>query len=119
MFKKLLVLPLIVFSSLSFANFEPAQKGGYSGPSSELELTIQQALEAQDDTIVSLKGHIVLSNGDENYWFEDGTGRIQVEIDDHLLKKHTVTPEMLVTIVGEIDKEWSEISVDADTLIIN
>lgn len=119
MFKKLLVLPLIVFSSLSFAKYEPAQQGGFSGPNSELELSVKQALEAKDDAIVSLTGHIVLSNGGEDYWFEDKTGRIQVEIENHLFKNQTVTPQMLVTIVGEIDNDWSDSSMDVDALIIN
>ncbi|GDY24813.1 hypothetical protein AHAT_07030 [Agarivorans sp. Toyoura001] len=119
MFKKLIVLPLIVFSSLSFANYESAQQGGFSGPNTDVELSVKQALEVKDDTTVSLTGHIVLSNGGDDYWFEDKTGRILVEIDNHVFKNQTVTPEMLVTIVGEVDNDWSDSSVDVDALTIN
>lgn len=119
MFKKLIVLPLFVFSSISFAGQSVTQTGGFEGPTSERELSVEQVLEAQDETLVSITGHIISKQGSEDYWFEDKTGRIEVEIDQRLFKHHKVTPNTLVTIMGEVDKDWNEISVDADKLTIN
>ncbi|ARD20531.1 MULTISPECIES: YgiW/YdeI family stress tolerance OB fold protein [Shewanella] len=119
MFKKLCVLPLVMFSSISFAAITPIQQGGFKGPSSAPQLTVLQVQDAQDETLVSITGHIVSTQGDENYLFKDETGEIQVEIDNHLFQGQTVTPETIITIVGEVDKEWKQISIDADSLLIN
>ena len=81
-------------------------------------LTVLQVQDAQDETLVSITGHIVSTQGDENYLFKDETGEIQVEIDNHLFQGQAVTPETLITIIGEVDKEWKQISIDADSLLI-
>jgi uncharacterized protein (TIGR00156 family) len=119
MFKKLIVLPLALVTTMSFAQNSTIQQGGFTGPSSEQTMTVKQALDARDDAVVSITGYIVESNGGEDYWFEDKTGRILVEIDAHLFQNQTVTPKMSVTITGEIDKDWNEVSLDADVLRIN
>jgi uncharacterized protein (TIGR00156 family) len=119
MFKKLLVLPLALVTTMSFAQDSTIQQGGFTGPSTERMVTVAQALEAQDDTMVSITGKIVSSNGGEDYWFEDKTGRILVEIDAKLFGSQKVTPETSVTIIGEIDKDWTDISLEAEVLKIN
>ncbi|GLS89336.1 hypothetical protein GCM10007916_04030 [Psychromonas marina] len=118
MFKKLCIVPLIVFTSVSFAAITPVQQGGFKGPNSVPELTVSQVQDAQDDTLVSITGHITSTLGDEDYVFKDKTGEIEVEIDNHLFQNNTVTPETRVTIVGEVGKEWDQISIDADSLSI-
>lgn len=118
MFIKLCILPLVMFTSISFAAITPVQQGGFKGPSSAPKLTVLQVQDAQDETLVSITGHIVSTQGDENYLFKDETGEIQVEIDNHLFQGQAVTPETLITIIGEVDKEWKQISIDADSLLI-
>lgn len=118
MFKKLCALTLVMFTSISFAAITPIQQGGFKGPSSVPKLTVLQVQDAQDETLISITGHIISTQGDEKYLFKDETGEIQVEIDNNLFQGQAVTPETLITIIGEVDKEWKQISIDADSLLI-
>lgn len=107
-----ILLATIIAASSAHAqlvsNTQPA--GGFEGPSAKpaSELTIKQALEMRDDSIVALKGKIVNSLGDEKYTFRDATGDIIIEIDDEDWKGIKVTPENTIEIVGEVDKEVME-----------
>jgi len=117
-FKILLFLPLLVLSAFSHADqvmIMPIDDLAHNVS----QLTVKQALMAKDDTLVLIKGEIVSSKGDEEYWFKDATGRIEVEIDDHLFRGRRVSPDMTVTIIGEVDKEWQEISIDVEQLQIH
>ncbi|MGL5390761.1 MAG: YgiW/YdeI family stress tolerance OB fold protein [Shewanella sp.] len=104
------------------AGFVPAKgdnplQGGFQGPSArQIIHDVVSALNASDDAQVELTGHIISSIGHDDYIFRDATGDIKVEIDDDLWGGHTVTPETPVIIRGEVDKDWSEVTVDADSL---
>ena len=84
------------------------QAGGFAGPTaySSPPITVQQALNMADDSIVVLQGHIVNNLGDEKYTFQDATGIVVVEIDDEDWMGVTVTPADTVEILGEVDKEF-------------
>lgn len=56
------------------------------------------------------------SVGHDDYIFRDSTGDITMEIDDDLWRGEVVTPETKVLIRGEVDKNWSEVTIDADSL---
>ena len=56
------------------------------------------------------------SIGHDDYIFRDSTGEIKIEIDDDLWLGHTVRPEILVIFRGEVDKDWSEVTIDADSI---
>lgn len=90
--------------------------GGFSGPGPAL-ITVQQALEMRDDARVSLKGSIVNSLGDEAYIFRDATGTIEVDIDNDVWSGLTVGPEDVITISGEVDKEWTHTSIDVSSVV--
>jgi uncharacterized protein (TIGR00156 family) len=46
--------------------------------------------------------------------FKDGTGEIEVEIDDEDFRGAKITPETKVRLVGEVDKDWTSTTVDVD-----
>jgi len=118
-FKKWLLLSLIIFSALISAEEVMPMRQTYVGVAGEYRLTVKQALTARDDTLVLLKGYIISSKGDDEYWFADATGRIEIEIDDHLFMETPVSSYMSVTIVGEIEKEWKDISIEVEQLQIH
>ena len=97
---------VLLLASPAFADFQggapaPAQ-GGFQGPgASGATSTVAEAKRARD--IVSRAG------GDhEHYIFRDKTGEIIVDIDDKYFSGRTVTPQNLVRISGEVDKEILE-----------
>ncbi|MDO5483561.1 MAG: NirD/YgiW/YdeI family stress tolerance protein [Desulfovibrionaceae bacterium] len=82
--------------------------GGFQGPSSGSFVdTVKAALGSWDDTPAVLTGHIVsrVAGSDDEYIFRDATGQIQVEIDNELFAGRNVTPQNLVRISGEVDKD--------------
>lgn len=94
-----------------------ASKGGFKGPNAKHVIhDVVSALNASDDAKIELTGHIISSVSHDEYIFRDQTGDIKVEIDDDLWRGETVTPDTKVMIRGEVDKDWSEVTIDADTL---
>ena len=84
---------------------------GFTGPGPGLNtrqvqtVTVAQARNLPDDTLVILTGNIVQSLGRERYTFRDSTGDITIEIDRDLwlLLDLTVSASDRVEIRGEID----------------
>ncbi|RUS65730.1 hypothetical protein CUZ56_02575 [Saezia sanguinis] len=90
--------------------------GGFSGPGPDL-VTVQQALAMRDDARVSLQGSITRSLGDETYMFVDATGSIEVEIDHRVWRGQQITPQDVVVISGEVDREWNHVSIDVSSVV--
>ena len=85
--------------------------GGFQGPTTGANVaTVQQALQARDDTAVVLTGNIMsrMAGSDDKYMFRDSTGEIPVEIDAKVFAGRTVTPANTVRISGEVDKDMME-----------
>ncbi|MCC4833150.1 NirD/YgiW/YdeI family stress tolerance protein [Shewanella sp. 10N.7] len=93
-----------------------SQVGGFTGPSRGVVNTAAKALEAKDDTPAVLTGYIVESLGDEEYRFKDDSGEIVVEIENDDWHGIQATPEIKLTIIGEIDSDWSSTSLDVDVV---
>jgi uncharacterized protein (TIGR00156 family) len=93
-----------------------ASHGGFHGSGPAL-VTVQQAMAMKDDAPVTLRGHIVQSLGDEDYLFRDATGTIRVEIDHKRWAGLQITPDDLVEIQGEIEKDWNRTEVDVARII--
>lgn len=110
------ILLLLVCSILTVSSIAMAKKntsGGFNGPDVEM-ITVSDALGKSDDTYVVLKGKIQQSIGDDIYIFSDGTGTINVEIDEDDWNGINVSPEDIIIIKGEIDKGWNSIEIDVD-----
>ncbi|QIL84598.1 NirD/YgiW/YdeI family stress tolerance protein [Vibrio sp. HDW18] len=120
----LLAIVLALSASVSQAGFQANSdqtqgQGGFQGPSArQIIRDVVSALNASDDTKVELIGHIMTSVGHDDYIFRDATGEIKVEIDDELWRGQTVTPQTQVMIRGDVDKDWSEVTIDADLIDI-
>ncbi len=113
--KKILTAAILTSLTMSTAAFA---QGGFKGPSALSATTVQDAKEMRDDTNVILVGHITKYLGGENYQFEDATGTITVEIDEDLWRNLTVTPQDKVELRGEVDKGWTKLEIDVDSIQI-
>ncbi|WP_298773293.1 YgiW/YdeI family stress tolerance OB fold protein [uncultured Shewanella sp.] len=108
-------LMLFIFSSV-FTVTTLAESGGFVGPMKDNITTVKEALDAEDDTQVTLTGYITSSLGDEKYHFKDDTGEMVVDIDDDDWNGLKVTPETKVIIQGEVDMDGTNIKIDVDTI---
>ncbi|MGO3743002.1 YgiW/YdeI family stress tolerance OB fold protein [Kerstersia sp.] len=93
----------------------------YVGPGVAAAPDVRTILaQPQDDQWVTLKGHLLRKVGKERYVFSDGTGEIQVEIDDKDFPRVTVDEKTWVEISGEVDTGLTrppEIEVDAIRIV--
>jgi uncharacterized protein (TIGR00156 family) len=95
-----------------------SSKGGFTGPGLDLT-SVKTALTMRDDTDVVLKGKIIRSMGKEKYLFQDETGEIVIDIDEHVWEGQNVTPDDTIQITGEIDKEFmNDAEVDVHSISI-
>lgn len=86
----------------------PSNGGGFVGPSTQAQITtIAQAKKAFDDAPCVLTGNIIqkLAHSDDKYTFRDKTGEIIVDIDHEKFVGRTVTPNNIVRLYGEVDRD--------------
>ncbi|MUI55411.1 YgiW/YdeI family stress tolerance OB fold protein [Aliivibrio fischeri] len=115
--KKIVLVSALVFASSSvFAAQNTPAKGGFTGPSSVSVSTVRAALDSDDDAAVVLTGYITSSLGNEEYQFKDATGEVRIEIDNKDWNGIEATPETKLVIHGEVDKEWTETTIDVNTV---
>ena len=81
--------------------------------------TVSEALLMEDNSPVALVGTITQNLGDEKYQFTDNTGTIVVEIDNEDWNGITPSPNDMVDITGEIDKNGNVVEVDAETIALS
>lgn len=87
--------------------------GPGSAPST---VTVKSVSDMDDETVVTLEGYIVKKTKSEHYLFKDDSDEINVEIDDADFRGIKVTPKTKIRITGEIDKDWTSISIEVDHL---
>lgn len=117
--KNLTILTVTLSSFLFFNNALANPNGGYTGPQlSSVVNTVAKAKSSWDETKVTLTGKITGAIGDEKYNFTDSTGTIVVEIDNDKWYGITVDQNSVITLHGEVDKDWNRTIVDVDSLIL-
>lgn len=79
-------------------------------------ITVEEAKNMGDDAYVTLQGYVTNKTADEKYTFQDKTGNITIEIDDDDWDGVDITPADLVEIQGEVDKGWTAMEIDVDTI---
>lgn len=89
----------------------PSVSGGGAGVT-----TVAEASQARRDTRVVLEGAIVEHQRSDYFTFADPTGRITVEIDNHVFRGQQVTPETRVRLRGEVDRNSRDRYIDVDWL---
>ena len=80
----------------------PANQGGFLGGHSGAN-SVKAALDARDDTLVTVRGKILSQVAHEKYKFSDGKDTIIIEIDDEDWGGLSVGPDEIITIHGEVD----------------
>mgnify|MGYP000009413373 FL=1 len=113
--KILAILAAVSGIALQTETMAAQNQGGFTGPSIEV-ITVEQAKNMNDDAFVILRGNIKQNVGDDIYVFTDGTGSINVEIDEDEWNGLNVGPEDVVEIRGEVDKGWSTLEIDVDRI---
>ena len=108
---------VLVFAISAKADFKGSvqNSGGFKGPEMAA-VSVADALNMSDDAAIVLEGKIEKSLGNEEYIFTDSTGSITVEIDDDQWRGVTVTPEDMVVIKGEVEKDMFKTEVEADSV---
>ena len=113
--KILAVLAAVSGIALQTETVAAQNQGGFTGPSVEV-ITVEQAKNMNDDAFVILRGSIKQNVGDDIYVFTDGTGSINVEIDEDEWNGLNVGPEDVDENRGEVDKGWSTLEIDVDRI---
>lgn len=91
-------------------------RGGFDGPSISVS-TVAQAKQMSDDQKVVLQGYIIQSLGDKDYMFKDDTGSIQIKVDHQYWRGQVITPQDLIEIRGEVEKDWKSMAIDVKRII--
>ena len=116
---------MVAVMALCSAPVLAAQQGGFSGPTTTMQsqsggfvgpngsiTTVASAKSLRDDAWVTLRGNIVERISDDLYVFKDATGTVNVDIDHKRWNGVTVTPQDVVEIQGEVDKDWNSVEID-------
>ncbi|GAB2476361.1 hypothetical protein GCM10027082_29510 [Comamonas humi] len=95
-----------------------ATSQGYAGPSSIRAMSVKELLDTgKDDQHAILRGRIVSHDGGEHYTFDDGTGRIRVEIKrKHFPANQSIDDKTTVELTGEFDKGFTKVEFEVDQL---
>lgn len=116
--KKSLLMTTAAVAMIALTSFADAKmkSGGFAGPKgdTDMQATVEQAKNLNDEAYVTMKGNIVKKIGNEKYLFKDNTGTIEIEIDDDDWNGLVVAPEDVVIIEGEVDKGWYDIEIEVD-----
>ncbi|MDX6040687.1 YgiW/YdeI family stress tolerance OB fold protein [Scandinavium lactucae] len=88
-----------------------SQGGGFAGPNGSVT-TVEKAKSMRDDAWVTLRGTITERLSDDVYTFKDATGTVNVDIDHKRWNGVTITPQDVVEIQGEVDKDWNSVEID-------
>lgn len=97
----------------SFGIAHAQQNGGFQGPGI-VPTTVAEAKKMSDDTNVVLVGSIIQNLGDEKYSFKDATDSVTVEIDNEDWNGINVTPNDVIEIRGQVDKDMFGFEIDVD-----
>lgn len=115
--KSMKTILLAVFFAALFGN----TSAQYTGPGAEIKFyTVKEVLDNaqkldRKDTMVKLKGFVVEQINDEDFWFQDATGKVRVEIEKKYMPDAPFNEKTELIITGEVDYdllEGTEIEVE-------
>lgn len=123
---KKLAISAVIFALCTSTAFA-VQQGGFSGPQSKAQTggfvdqngsvtTVSNAKEQRDGAWVTLRGNIIERLSDDSYTFKDASGSIKVDIDHKIWNGATITPQDLVEIQGNVDKDFGQVEIDVKQL---
>jgi uncharacterized protein (TIGR00156 family) len=101
---KIIPLLLLFAAAPALAQFDPAVKAD-----------VKSILAAPDDgQRVILRGTITGKVGEEQYMFTDGTGHIQLDVEDRLLWGQILSEGTRVEVEGKVNEHWFSDVIDID-----
>ena len=105
--KKFALATLLALStSAAFAGFNGNNaQVGFQGGNQVQQLTVKQALSAQDGSVISLVGNITQQINNDEYLFTDGADQIQVEIKNRAWRGLNVGPQDKIRVYGRVDND--------------
>ncbi|MGC7560775.1 YgiW/YdeI family stress tolerance OB fold protein [Pasteurella sp. PK-2025] len=116
-FASLLAISGMAVAQGGFKNTQNTQAGGGYGPNSAVT-TVKAALNAKDDTYVSIEGHIVSQIDGDEFIFRDVAGsEIRIDVSDRAWNGQTIQPYDRIVIQGTVDKEWNKTDIDVKNII--
>ena len=92
------------------------KSGGYIVSDADVT-TVKNALQMDDDSIVTLQGQIEKRIKKDKYQFKDNTGNMVVKIEKKVWHGQTVNSSDVVQITGELDKDKDGTTLDVESLI--
>lgn len=112
---------MLGMSGVAYANCDCSdcykKNGGGFMEGQPRTITVQQALNMADDSMVTLQGKIEKRLKKDKYMFKDDSGSVVLEIDRDIWNGQTVTPQDTVVITGELDKDATHTKIDVDRLM--
>ena len=105
--KKLALATLLALStSAAFAGFNGNNaQVGFQGGNQVQQLTVKQALSAQDGSVISLVGNITQQLDDDEYVFTDGSDQIKVDIRNRAWRGLNVGSQDKIRVYGRVDND--------------
>jgi uncharacterized protein (TIGR00156 family) len=114
--KVLLIVTAVLIFSVSSAFADNTKGGGFTGPGGAVS-TAAEAQNMPDDAPVTLTGKIEKGLGGDKYQFRDASGVIVLEIDSDDWGGVTVGENDVVEVSGEVDKDFSGLTIDVDRVV--
>ncbi len=111
--KKILLTMTLVLSLFSINAMASGNEGGFYNPSAATT-KVKDLAQKNDNDFVILQGNIQQETGEDIYVFSDGSGTINIEIDNDDWNGQTITPQDIVLIKGQVDKDGNLIEIDVD-----
>lgn len=116
--KKIVFATLLTLTTATaFAGFNNNNAQGGFQQATQSAISVQQALKAADNSMVTLVGNITKQIDGDEFLFTDGTAEIKIEIDRHVWNGLNVGPNDKVRIYGKLDNDAFE-KADIDVLRI-
>ncbi|WNJ18647.1 NirD/YgiW/YdeI family stress tolerance protein [Pontibacter sp. G13] len=91
----------------------------YQGPKENRveSINVAHIMDNADDldhreAVVQVKGFIAEQISDEEFWFEDSSGRLKVEIDEEIMPNMPFDQTQHVVLTGEIDEEMGRVKME-------
>ena len=105
--KKFALATLLALStSAAFAGFNGNNaQVGFQGGNQAQQLTVKQALSAQDGSVISLVGNITQQLDDDEYVFTDGSDQIKVDIRNRAWRGLNVGSQDKIRVYGRVDND--------------
>ncbi|WP_114892094.1 YgiW/YdeI family stress tolerance OB fold protein [Haemophilus haemolyticus] len=101
------ILALSTASAFAGFNGNNTPNGGFKSGAQSV-ITVKQALNAADNSMVTLVGNISQQIDDDEFLFTDGTAQIKVEIKRRAWNGLEVGPNDKIRINGKLDNEAFE-----------